>query len=156
LRVFADTDSDLLGLISTLIAGAMDRSRQRATLRAMAYYDTLTGLPNRTYLSEKLRDAIEVAQSRFARVGVLFLDLDRFKDVNDTLGHARGDRLLQLVSRRLAKEVGERGTIARMGGDEFVVLLTDCRDAEAVRDIAEHIIHSISEPFVIDEYEQYI
>ncbi len=153
---FSGTDSDLLGLIATLIAGTIDRSRQRSRLRAMAYYDTLSGLPNRAFLSEKLRDAIEVAQSRLARVALLFLDLDRFKDVNDTLGHARGDRLLQMVAFRLIKELGESVTIARMGGDEFVVLITDCHDAEAVRDVADRIIGAISEPFPLDEYEQYI
>jgi diguanylate cyclase (GGDEF)-like protein/PAS domain S-box-containing protein len=155
-REFSSTDADLLGLIATLIAGTIDRSRQRARLRAMAYFDALSGLPNRVFLAEKLRDAIEVAQSRLGRVAVLFLDLDRFKDVNDTLGHARGDRLLQMVAQRLVKELGEDATIARMGGDEFVVLLTDCRDAEHVRDVGERILGMVSEPFLLDEYEQYI
>jgi diguanylate cyclase (GGDEF)-like protein/PAS domain S-box-containing protein len=155
-REFSSTDADLLGLISTLIGGTIDRSRQRARLRAMAYYDALTGLPNRVFLAEKLRDAIEVAQSRLNRVAVLFLDLDRFKDVNDTLGHARGDRLLQMVARRLVKELGERATIARMGGDEFVILLTECHDADEARDVADEIIGLISEPFPLDEYEQFI
>lgn len=155
-RTFSETDADLLGLISTLIAGAIDRSRARARLRAMAYYDALTGLPNRVFLTEKLRDAIEVAQSRFTRVAVLFLDLDRFKDVNDTLGHQRGDRLLQLVAQRIVRELGDRATIARMGGDEFVVLLTDCHDAEDVRDVAERLNAAITEPFLLDDYEQYI
>ena len=153
---FTDTDADLLGLISTLIAGAIDRSRSRARLRAMAYYDALTGLPNRVFLNEKLRDAIEVAQSRLSRMAVLFLDLDRFKDVNDTLGHARGDRLLQLAAQRLVREIGDDATVARMGGDEFVVLYTDCDDADAVRDLADRIISIVSEPFLLDEYEQYI
>jgi diguanylate cyclase (GGDEF)-like protein/PAS domain S-box-containing protein len=155
-RQFLPTDADLLGLIATLIAGTIDRSNQRMRLRAMAYYDALTGLPNRVFLTEKLRDAIEVAQSRLGRVAVLFLDLDRFKDVNDTLGHARGDRLLQTVSARMVKELGPDATIARMGGDEFVVLLTDCRDADQVRDVGERIVALVSEPFLVDEYEQYI
>ncbi|MHB8146015.1 MAG: sensor domain-containing protein [Vulcanimicrobiaceae bacterium] len=153
---FSDTDADLVGLISTLIAGAIDRTRQRARLRAMAYYDALTGLPNRAYLSEKLRDAIEVAQSRLSRVAVLFLDLDRFKDVNDTLGHARGDRLLQLASSRLLKQFAERGTVARMGGDEYVVLFTEFDDVDEVRDVADAVLATMSEPFSLDEYEQFI
>lgn len=153
---FSDTDADLLGLIDTLIAGTIDRSRARTRLRAMAFYDPLTGLPNRAFLSEKLRDAIEVAQSRLERVALFFLDLDRFKDVNDTLGHARGDWLLQMVARRLATEIGDIGTIGRMGGDEFVVLLPDCRGTDHVRDVAEKIIAAISEPFALDEYEQFI
>lgn len=155
-RPFSETDADLLGLISTLIAGAIDRSRSRARLRAMAYYDALTGLPNRVFLTEKLRDALEVAQSRFDRVALLFLDLDRFKDVNDTLGHQRGDRLLQLVAQRIVRELGARATIARMGGDEFVVLLTDCQGADEVRDVADRLNAAITEPFQLDEYEQYI
>jgi diguanylate cyclase (GGDEF)-like protein/PAS domain S-box-containing protein len=153
---FQSTDADLLGLIATLIAGTIDRSRQRAKLRAMAYYDALTGLPNRLHLAEKLRDAIEVAQSRLQRVAVLFLDLDRFKDVNDTLGHARGDRLLQMVAERLTAEINSGATIARMGGDEFVVLLTDCKDADHVRDVGERVLAMLSDPFLLDEYEQYI
>jgi diguanylate cyclase (GGDEF)-like protein/PAS domain S-box-containing protein len=156
LREFSPTDADLLGLIATLIAGTIDRSRQRARLRAMAYFDALTGLPNRVFLAEKLRDAIEVAQSRLGRVALLFLDLDRFKDVNDTLGHTRGDRLLQMVAQRLVKELGDDATIARMGGDEFVVLLTDCRAADRVRDVGERILAIVSEPFLLDDYEQYI
>ncbi len=155
-RDLSSTDGDLLGLIAMLIAGTIDRTRQRARLRAMAYYDTLTGLANRTFLAEKLRDAIEVAQSRMSRVAVLFFDLDRFKDVNDTLGHARGDRLLQLVAERLANELDDHATIARMGGDEFVILLTDCRDADHARDVAESVIAAISDPFPLDEYEQFI
>jgi len=155
-REFSSTDADLLGLIATLIAGTIDRSRQRARLRSMAYYDALTGLPNRIFLAEKLRDAIEVAQSRLARVAVLFLDLDRFKDVNDTLGHARGDRLLQMVAARLSKELRDEAAIARMGGDEFVVLLTDCRDSQHARDVGERVLGLITEPFPLDEYEQYI
>jgi diguanylate cyclase (GGDEF)-like protein/PAS domain S-box-containing protein len=156
LREFLSTDADLLGLIATLIAGTIDRNRQRARLRAMAYYDALTGLPNRLFITEKLRDAIEVAQSRMHRVAALFIDLDRFKDVNDTLGHARGDRLLQMVAQRLKDEVGERATIARMGGDEFLVLLTECTDSDDVREVGDRVLGIVSEPFFLDEYEQYI
>ncbi|MDQ2866724.1 MAG: EAL domain-containing protein [Candidatus Eremiobacteraeota bacterium] len=153
---FSSTDADLLGLIDTLIAGALDRSRQRTRLRAMAYYDALTGLPNRAFLSEKLRDAIEVAQSRLGCVALLFLDLDRFKDINDTLGHVRGDSMLQMVARRLVTQIGDSGVVGRMGGDEFAVLLPSCGDTQRVRDIAEQIIAAISEPFALEEYEQFI
>lgn len=153
---FSETDADLLGLISTLIAGVIERSRQRARLRSMAYYDALTGLPNRTFLTEKLRDAVEIAQSRLGRVALLFLDLDHFKDVNESLGHLHGDRLLQLVAQRLVAELAERGTVARTGGDEFMVLLMDCDGVAEVRAIAESILASISEPFTLSEYEQFI
>jgi iron(II)-dependent oxidoreductase len=153
---FSKTDADLLGLIAALIAGAIETERSRAQLRSLAYYDTLTGLPNRAYLSEKVRDAIEVAQSRLSRAALLFIDLDGFKDVNDTLGHARGDRLLQLVSQRLSASIGTRDAVARMGGDEFVVLLPDCQSGETARELAERIIAVVSEPFMLDEYEHFI
>ncbi len=155
-RDFSSTDADLFGLIATLIAGAIDRSRQRARLRALADYDALTGLPNRAFISDKLRDAIDAVQTRMGHIALLFLDLDRFKDANDTLGHARGDRLLQMVARRLVKELGPHATVGRMGGDEFVVLLGDCRDSDHAREVADRIIASISEPFSLDEYEQFI
>jgi diguanylate cyclase (GGDEF)-like protein/PAS domain S-box-containing protein len=155
-QIFSETDADLLGLISMLIAGAVENDRARAQLRSLAYFDSLTGLPNRTYLSEKTRDAIEVSQLHLMGAALLYLDLDGFKDVNDTLGHARGDRLLQLVSQRLVAVVGDRGSVARMGGDEFVVLLPQCRDAEEPRALAQRLIAAVAEPFDIDEYEHFI
>lgn len=154
-NTFSETDADLLGLISTLIGGAIESDRSRAQLRTLAYYDTLTGLPNRAYITEKVRDAIEVSQTRLSRAALLYLDLDGFKDVNDTLGHARGDRLLQLVAARTVNVVGDRGHVARMGGDEFVVLLTDCPSADDARDLAERLNEAIGQPFELDGYEHF-
>lgn len=153
---FSETDADLLGLISTLIGGSIESDRSRAQLRSLAYYDTLTGLPNRVYITERVRDAIEVSQTRLSRAALLYLDLDGFKDVNDTLGHARGDRLLQLVAQRISNAVGERGSTARMGGDEFVVLLPECATSDEARAMAEEIIATVAEPFALDEYEHFI
>jgi diguanylate cyclase (GGDEF)-like protein/PAS domain S-box-containing protein len=153
---FSETDADLLGLISTLIGGSIESDRSRAQLRSLAYYDTLTGLPNRAYITEKVRDAIEVSQTRLSRAALLYLDLDGFKDVNDTLGHARGDRLLQLVAQRVSGVVGERGNTARMGGDEFVVLMPECGTADEARELAEELIATIGESFALEEYEHFI
>jgi diguanylate cyclase (GGDEF)-like protein/PAS domain S-box-containing protein len=152
----ADTDADLVGLIATLIAAEIERSRVREHMRALANFDALTGLPNRTFLSERVRDAIEVAESRLSRIGLLFLDLDGFKDVNDTLGHGRGDHLLQLVAERLKQLLGESMTLARMGGDEFMILIEDAADGEKARMLAERVLAALSEPFALDEYEQFI
>lgn len=153
---FSETDADLMGMISTLIGGAMASDLSRAQLRTLAYYDTLTGLPNRVFLSEKVRDAIEVAQSRLSHAALLYIDLDGFKDVNDTLGHARGDRLLQLVADRLIDVVAGRGQVARMGGDEFVVLLGDVDTGDVAREIAERVISVLSEPFSLEGNEHFI
>jgi diguanylate cyclase (GGDEF)-like protein len=125
-------------------------------MRTLAYYDSLTGLPNRIFFQERLRDALEQTSVRGGCIALMFLDLDRFKDINDTLGHALGDRFLQLFGERLVLLVKDRGIAARLGGDEFVVLLTKCSgDAEA-REIAEEIIASAERPYRIEGYEQYI
>jgi len=130
--------------------------RTRAHMRALAYYDSLTGLPNRIFFQERLRDALEHAPGHAPCVALLFLDLDRFKDINDTLGHALGDRFLQLVGERLVLLVKNRGIVARLGGDEFVVLVPRCSGKEEVRALAEELRHSVDQPYRIEGYEQYI
>ncbi|MGZ3541078.1 MAG: EAL domain-containing protein [Vulcanimicrobiaceae bacterium] len=151
-----DTDRDLLALMAALLSGALERRRTRARLRTLAYYDALTGLPNRVYFQERVRDALAQAQESGKLVAVLFFDLDRFKDINDTLGHALGDRLLQLVAERLVDVGGKAGTVARMGGDEFIILLSDCDNVETIRATAESLLQAVDDPYHLDKYEQYI
>ena len=98
-----------------------DRVHVAARLRERAFHDELTGLPNRALMLERLRDSLQRASGRGRLVGVLFLDLDRFKIVNDSLGHAAGDDLLREVARRIRETVRPDDTVARLGGDEFVV-----------------------------------
>lgn len=130
--------------------------RTRAHMRTLAYYDSLTGLPNRIFFQERLRDALEHAPGKEPCVALLFLDLDRFKDINDTLGHALGDRFLQLVGERLVMVVKNRGIVARMGGDEFVILVPSCEGKSAVRHLAEEVIRGVDQPYRIEGYEQFI
>ena len=130
--------------------------RTRAHMRTLAYYDSLTGLPNRIFFQERLRDALEHAPGQEPCVALLFLDLDRFKDINDTLGHALGDRFLQLIGERLVMLVKNRGIVARLGGDEFVVLVSRCSGKEDVRALAEELRRSVDQPYRIEGYEQYI
>jgi diguanylate cyclase (GGDEF)-like protein/PAS domain S-box-containing protein len=130
--------------------------RTRAHMRTLAYYDSLTGLPNRIFFQERLRDALEHAPGQEPCVALLFLDLDRFKDINDTLGHALGDRFLQLIGERLVLLVKNRGIVARLGGDEFVVLVSRCSGKEDVRALAEELRRSVDQPYRIEGYEQYI
>jgi diguanylate cyclase (GGDEF)-like protein len=94
-------------------------------IRALAFYDSLTGLPNRNLFTDRLRQASTKSSRSHSHAALLYVDLDNFKELNDTLGHAEGDRLLQLVADRLATSLREGDTVARFGGDEFVVLLED-------------------------------
>lgn len=152
---WSDIDRDLVQLMGALIGSAVERSRARAHLRVLAYHDGLTGLPNRASFIERLKSAIEDASINATTVGVLFLDLDRFKDINDTLGHAIGDRLLQIIGERLSTCVGTRGMVARMGGDEFIALVPDATN-ESLNELAATILATIDDPVVIDGFDQYI
>lgn len=112
----------------------------------MATHDALTGLPNRYFLEDRLHHAIDQARRAKAMVGVLFLDLNRFKVINDSLGHDKGDSLLGVVAERLQGAVREADTVARIGGDEFVVVLESIQDPNHVRTVATHILESIARP----------
>ncbi|WP_218569483.1 putative bifunctional diguanylate cyclase/phosphodiesterase [Pseudomonas sp. Hp2] len=126
------------------------RRAHRATERAMqhlARHDALTGLPNRAVLSERLEQAL----GRGARLAVLFLDLDRFKDINDSMGHGAGDRVLRLVAERLRQAMPREATIARFGGDEFAIVLEDLAHAEEAEQAARRLLAGFEGPFVLDE-----
>jgi diguanylate cyclase (GGDEF)-like protein/PAS domain S-box-containing protein len=153
---FEEIDLDTIALMAALVASALERRRSRSHLRTLAYYDSLTGLPNRLFFQERLRDSLVDTEGRARPVAVLYFDLDRFKDINDTLGHAMGDRFLQMVAHRLVRLVGDNGTVARMGGDEFIVLLRDIDGRQDVQRVAESLLLTIEEPFRIDGYEQFM
>jgi len=122
-----------------------DRKRSEQELRYLANYDMLTGLPNRSLLSERLAHAIVRSRRSGRKVAVLFLDLDRFKHVNDSMGHAAGDRLLKAAGARLRRIVRESDTVARHGGDEFTVVL-DIVDFHEAERVAQKIISAFSQP----------
>ncbi|MFP7722289.1 EAL domain-containing protein [Lysobacter sp. A3-1-A15] len=128
-----------------------DQKRAEQELRYLANYDTLTSLPNRTLLSERLSRAIVRARRNSQKVAVLFLDLDRFKDINDSLGHAAGDRILRAVAQRLQETVGNRHTVARLGGDEFTVVLENLENAEQAEEVARNIILAFEAPLDVEE-----
>ncbi|GEM_PF-2586435 len=121
-----------------------------------AHTDTLTGLPNRVVFHDRLRQAISEARRRFEELGVLFIDLDRFKQVNDLLGHAAGDELLRQVAERLTACLKrENDTLARLGGDEFAVILTRV-DAQGASVVAERMVEELCHPFMIDSEQAQI
>ena len=145
---------DAMGLRSHFVAvvnDITDKKRAEQELRYLANYDTLTGLPNRALLSERLGRAIVRARRQETRVAVLFLDLDRFKDINDSLGHAAGDRLLKAAATRLQATVGASDTVARLGGDEFTVVLEDVESLPAVERMAREILTAFTMPLEVDE-----
>ncbi len=122
-------------------------------LQKLAFYDELTSLPNRTLCKDRLNHEIKVAHRRHEQLAVLFLDLDRFKYVNDTLGHSVGDLLLLEAAHRILGCVRETDTVARLGGDEFMVILTDVASAQSVKLLAEKIIRALSQQFILQTHK---
>lgn len=126
-------------------------SQQR--IEYLAHYDALTGLPNRALLTDRMNIALANADRYSRRLGLLFLDLDRFKLVNDSLGHETGDRLLKLVAERMQSVVRRADTVSRRGGDEFIVLLSQLETFDDARRVSEDIIAALSQPYMIDQHE---
>ena len=130
-----------------------EKKRAEEQIRHMAHYDALTELPNRILLHDRIGQAIAQAQRNHEVLAVLFIDLDRFKTVNDSLGHAVGDRLLKTVAGRLESCTRGSDTIARIGGDEFVVLLGNLKEPEDARHVSQKVLDALSEPLTIDGHE---
>ena len=123
------------------------RKREEQRMRRMAHEDALTGLPNRVLLHDRMRQAILVAQREGHKVGLVYFDLDNFKPVNDTHGHAVGDRLLRMVAERIRAALRESDTLARIGGDEFAVLLPRCHQPQDTERVAATILAHLEHPF---------
>lgn len=144
------------GEIIEIVAVSRDiteRKESEERLLYLANYDSLTGLPNRALFRDRLRRAIVRAQRNSTKVALLFLDLDRFKMINDSLGHHAGDQLLRGVSRRLKQHAREGDTIARLGGDEFTVILEGVKSADDSAIVAEKILELMQTPFRLDGHE---
>ncbi|MBI5040748.1 MAG: EAL domain-containing protein [Gammaproteobacteria bacterium] len=125
-------------------------------LARLAYYDPLTGLPNRRLFHDRLSQALARAERHDKLVAVLFLDLDRFKNINDTLGHLFGDLLIQAAAKRLLEVVRKDDTVARLGGDEFTLVLTDISNVEDAAQVAQKLVELFSKPFHLGEHEVFI
>ena len=128
-----------------------ERKQAEEEIQKMAYHDSLTGLPNRKLFSDRLR--IVLAQRNQKTVGVAMLDLDKFKDVNDTLGHNVGDLLLKAATERLGVALRKGDTVARFGGDEFVLILPGLKLIEDAVQVAQKIIDSFHKPFLVDTHQ---
>ncbi len=143
-------DSTVGGLVLTL-RDVTEQHELEEELKHRAFHDALTGLPNRSLFTREAADALETARAAARTAGVLFVDLDDFKMVNDTMGHGVGDELLVAVAARLTAAVRESDTAARLGGDEFALLIEDAADPEAVNSFAERIVAAFTEPFTLTE-----
>lgn len=146
LRVF-EMNGQSYGLAS--VRDISERKLAEAQIRHLAHYDALTNLPNRRLLLERLNLTLSQAKRYNRQFAILFLDLDGFKQINDTQGHAAGDELLVNIASRLLKCMREGDTVSRLGGDEFIVLLGEIKLLEDVSAIAEKIIHAVKQPIVI-------
>lgn len=145
-----DWDEDEINFVSTgalmvsLAIEAAQRQDAEGRIEQLAWYDSLTGLPNRNLLRETMRDLVMTAANRRRRIAVMLIDLDRFKDVNDTLGHVVGDALIKSVAQVLRDTVGSTGLVARLGGDEFVVLLNEFEHRQEVALLAARLAQSLN------------
>ncbi|MHB9132754.1 MAG: putative bifunctional diguanylate cyclase/phosphodiesterase [Armatimonadota bacterium] len=147
-----DQHHDVIGRL-VVTHDITERKRAEEHLNFLAYYDDLTGLPNRFLFTDRLQNILARTHRRYSLIAVMFIDLDRFKEVNDSLGHNIGDKLLCEVARRLTECVREGDTVARMGGDEFVLILTDLKDAgHDAETTALRVLASFDEPFLIEDY----
>ena len=163
LHVEAEAERDASGKITLVTGTLQDVTQAREAeqhIRALAEFDSLTGLPNRRVFRERFGSAIEHARRTRAPLAALFLDLDRFKHINDTQGHGTGDTVLREVADRLNRCVrsgeGSSDVVARLGGDEFAVLLTDCSDRQHVDKVAERILAVMRTPFIVGGRENFI
>jgi diguanylate cyclase (GGDEF)-like protein/PAS domain S-box-containing protein len=153
------TVSDEQGLPTHFVSVFTDitaKKEAEARLRDLAHLDSLTGLPNRLMILSRMSHALAAAQRQRHKVAVLYIDLDNFKNVNDSLGHSAGDQLLLGVAQRLAQRTRRDDTLGRLGGDEFIVLLETLRDGEDAGAIAQELLHLLSRPFDVGPSEVYV
>lgn len=145
-------------VVASMQAQSLTEAAEAATAQMsfMAKHDGLTGLPNRALLTDRLAQSIALAQRNGNRVGLVYLDVDHFKHINDSLGHAVGDALLQAVAKRLQNCVRQSDSVCRQGGDEFVVLLAQIQTAQDATLAAQKIIEATSEPYLIQHHRLHV
>jgi diguanylate cyclase (GGDEF)-like protein/PAS domain S-box-containing protein len=155
-RQWTPGEESILVTIAASLGGVLRRHRTEEQIRYQAFHDSLTGLPNRTAFSQYLSLCINQAKANHSLIAVMFLDLDRFKNINDTLGHAIGDELLVQVTQRLGEELRKGDMLARWGGDEFVLILQNLTSIKEAEALSRRLGSILKPPFLIDDQELYI
>lgn len=155
LTVVRDGQARVLRYIG-IFTDISEKKQSESRIYRLAHYDPLTDLPNRVLLQDRLGHALERCKRKDSRLALLFIDLDRFKNINDSLGHAVGDRLLQVVAQRLANAVREQDTLARLGGDEFLVLLEELDDLQGAAVVARKVLAVFDDTIRLGGREVYI
>jgi len=133
-----------------------ERKLAEEKIRYLANHDVLTGLPNRVVFEDRVGEALRQAKQHHGHMAVLFIDLDRFKNINDSLGHPMGDRVLRAVSQRMLRCVGESDTLARFGGDEFVVVIRDLSAPSVAAQLSETLISEVTPTILLDDYQLHV
>ena len=133
-----------------------EKKNSSLKLEYIAVHDTLTGLANRAYFIERLDEELKIVGAAHSTLAVLFIDLDRFKTINDSLGHDVGDQVIQTIAHRISTVVADRGTVARFGGDEFTVLISPPANEMLAKSIAREILDEVTKPFLLGESESFI
>lgn len=149
-------DQDWLRVLANILADAIAKMETENDMNYLAYYDPLTGIPNRTLFYRRLEQAIDLARQTGKRLGVIFVDLDGFKEVNDTLGHDWGDQLLKRIGKRLTDCIGETDLVGRFGGDEFLIMVPQISNDLELEKITNKVLSIFQRPILVAEQELYV
>ncbi|MCK9444987.1 MAG: EAL domain-containing protein [Tissierellaceae bacterium] len=155
-REWTEQHISLLKILANVLSNGLSKVNTEKKIEYMAYFDHLTGLPNRILFEDRLEQAIQLAKRNAKFLGVMFMDLDGFKVVNDTMGHSGGDKLLKAVARGLVSVLRKTDTVARFGGDEFMILINNIDEQKYVEVVAGNIKKLFEKPFLIDGQEYFI
>jgi len=155
-KIWRNEHKEMLRILVNMLSDAISKVEAEKEISYMAYYDSLTGLPNRTLYLNRLKLAIEAARRSGEVIGVVFVDLDSFKEVNDTIGHPGGDEMLVQMAKRLAGCLRKYDTVSRFGGDEFLILLTRINSIEDIQKIVDKIMYSFTRPLTLRGQEFFI
>lgn len=156
IRQWSEDDFKILRVIATILSDALIKLTAEKEIRRLAYYDDLTGIPNRRLLINRINNEIIISKPSNKIFGIVFIDLDYFKNINDTMGHKSGDELLKQISFRLSESIKMRDTVCRFGGDEYLLLLTNLNQSEDILYVVNKIMESFDNPFLIERQEFYV